>query len=421
MTEKDERVEEFKLEKDSEFRFELVDHSTGHLEILDGMAEVFGTELVKARKYVFDKGTKASVYTWHGCHIKLTGKTEVAYISKDTPMVMYVNMHVALEQMRMNAEKERVRGPRVMVVGPADSGKSTVCRLLLNYAVRIGRTPVFIDLDVGQSDVSIPGTIGALTVERPADVEEGFNQCAPLVFHYGHVTPATNLKLYNILVSRIADVVNMKCDASKKANLSGIIVNTGGWVRGAGYDSLKHAAGSFEVDLIIVMYEERLYTELKKDMPEFVRLVLLPKSGGVVVRSQSYRGDARERKVREYFYGPRNNLFPHTFEVKFSEVKLFKIGAPTLPDSCLPLGMKSQDNKTKIVPVQPSTSLVHHVFSVSNANSPEENLIEINVLGFIVMVEINLEKQCFTVLSPSPRPLPKSILLQFDMQFIDIQ
>lgn len=29
-------------------------------------------------------------------------------------------------------------------------------------------------------------------------------------------------------------------------NHSGVIVNTGGWVRGSGYDSLKHAAGSFE-------------------------------------------------------------------------------------------------------------------------------------------------------------------------------
>ena len=30
------------------------------------------------------------------------------------------------------------------------------------------------------------------------------------------------------------------------ASYGGVIVNTGGWVRGSGYDSLKHAAGSFE-------------------------------------------------------------------------------------------------------------------------------------------------------------------------------
>lgn len=37
-----------------------------------------------------------------------------------------------------------------MVVGPTDIGKSTLCRMLLNYAVRLGRRPIFVDLDVGQ-------------------------------------------------------------------------------------------------------------------------------------------------------------------------------------------------------------------------------------------------------------------------------
>jgi len=37
-----------------------------------------------------------------------------------------------------------------MVVGPTDVGKSTVCKLLVNYAARLGRAPVFVDLDVGQ-------------------------------------------------------------------------------------------------------------------------------------------------------------------------------------------------------------------------------------------------------------------------------
>lgn len=35
-------------------------------------------------------------------------------------------------------------------MGPVDVGKSTLCQLLLNYAVRMGRRPVFVDLDIGQ-------------------------------------------------------------------------------------------------------------------------------------------------------------------------------------------------------------------------------------------------------------------------------
>ena len=80
----------------------------------------------------------------------MTGKTEVAYIAKDTPMTMYVNTHGALEQMRQKADTDGGRGPRVMVVGPTDVGKSTLCKILLNYAVRVNRAPIFVDLDVGQ-------------------------------------------------------------------------------------------------------------------------------------------------------------------------------------------------------------------------------------------------------------------------------
>jgi polynucleotide 5'-kinase involved in rRNA processing len=42
------------------------------------------------------------------------------------------------------------RGPRLLVVGPADVGKSTLCRILCNYAVREGRCLQLVDLDVGQ-------------------------------------------------------------------------------------------------------------------------------------------------------------------------------------------------------------------------------------------------------------------------------
>ena len=38
---------------------------------------------------------------------------QVAYISRDTPMLLYLNTHAALEQMRQQAERDNERGPRV--------------------------------------------------------------------------------------------------------------------------------------------------------------------------------------------------------------------------------------------------------------------------------------------------------------------
>lgn len=45
--------------------------------------------------------------------LKVMLSPQVAYVSKDTPMLLYLNTHAALEQMRKQAERENERGPRV--------------------------------------------------------------------------------------------------------------------------------------------------------------------------------------------------------------------------------------------------------------------------------------------------------------------
>ncbi|XP_029431268.1 polyribonucleotide 5'-hydroxyl-kinase Clp1 [Rhinatrema bivittatum] len=411
----------FELEKETELRFEVEASQMVQMELLSGMAEIFGTELTRNKKFTFDAGCKVAVFTWHGCTVQLSGHTEVAYISKDTPMLLYLNTHTALEQMRQQAEKEDERGPRVMVVGPTDVGKSTVCRLLLNYGVRMGRRPTFVDLDVGQGAISIPGTMGALYIERPADVEEGFSVQAPLVYHFGSTTPGTNIKLYNKITSRLAEIFNQRCEVNRRASVSGCVINTCGWVKSSGYQALVHAASAFEVDVVVVLDQERLYNELKRDLPHFVRIVLLPKSGGVVERSKDFRRECRDDRIREYFYGFRGCFYPHAFDVRFSDVKIYKVGAPTIPDSCLPLGMSQEDNQLKLVPVTPGRDMVHHLLSVSTADSIDENISETSVAGFIVVTGVDPERQVFTILSPAPRPLPKGILLIMDIRFMDLK
>lgn len=63
--------------------------------------------------------------------------------------------------------------------------------------------------------------------------------------------------------------------------MSGVLINTCGWIKGVGYKQLLHTATAFEVDVILVLDQERLYNELVRDIPNFVKVVLLPKSGGV--------------------------------------------------------------------------------------------------------------------------------------------
>ena len=52
---------------------------------------------------------------------------------------------------------------------------------------------------------------GALIVQRPHNIEEGYPQAIPLVFHYGHKSPNDNLVLYNELVSTVATTIKERC------------------------------------------------------------------------------------------------------------------------------------------------------------------------------------------------------------------
>lgn len=65
-------------------------------------------------------------------------------------MVSYINTHQVINNLRTSAQQSGGQGPRVMVVGPTDSGKSTLCKMLLNWAVRMGSQPTYVDIDVGE-------------------------------------------------------------------------------------------------------------------------------------------------------------------------------------------------------------------------------------------------------------------------------
>lgn len=75
--------------------------------------------------------------------------------------------------------------------------------------------PIFVDLDVGQGQLSIPGTLGAMAIERPADVEEGFSQICPIIYHYGYKSPGNNQLLYNLLVTKLAKTVAERMEANR--------------------------------------------------------------------------------------------------------------------------------------------------------------------------------------------------------------
>ena len=70
-----------------------------------------------------------------------------------------------------------------------------------------------------------------------------------------------------------------------------------------------------------------------------VSVVRLHSSGGVVSRTPAVRKQARMQRVREYFYGVRGDLSPHSQTVRLDDLRIYRIGGgPRAPTSALPIG-----------------------------------------------------------------------------------
>lgn len=67
--------------------------------------------------------------------MELVGDFEGAYVAKQTPMIIYLNTHSAIEQMRADAEKYNRRGPRVMICGKKSIKNSKIMLLQQNYII----------------------------------------------------------------------------------------------------------------------------------------------------------------------------------------------------------------------------------------------------------------------------------------------
>ena len=229
-------------------------------QLLSGTAEIFGTEIAQNQNepYVF-LGHKAAIFTWHGCRIEVTGKCQSDYIAEETPMVSYANTHFALELLREHATESSGLGPRVLIVGPDNSGKTSLAKILAGYAIRSGRTPVVTNLDPKEGMLTVPGTISAAALESIIDVSEGWGSSPingpsqipvklPLVYNYGVEDPEAKPELYKPLVRRLALSVNSRLQDDSDTMRTGCIIDTPGIISQgkSNYDMVQHIVAEFQ-------------------------------------------------------------------------------------------------------------------------------------------------------------------------------
>ena len=245
------------LAANTEYRFEVSFSRSISIKLQSGTAEFFGTELAPSSSYTF-QGTKGAIYTWHGCKLEVMGEVESEYIAEETQMMSYANAHFALETLREKSLQTGELGPRVLVVGPENAGKTSVVKILTSYAVKFGRQPVVVNLDPRQGMLSVPGSLSAAAFSSIVDIEDGWGSSPisgpspvpvkmPLVYHYGLANPEEG-KFYRPLVTRMALAVTSRLEEDKPLRQTGFIIDTPGAIahgKGGVYENIEHIISEF--------------------------------------------------------------------------------------------------------------------------------------------------------------------------------
>ena len=123
-------------------------------------------------------------------------------------------------------------GGAVMVLGAPDTGKSSLCRYLVYRAFAAGHTAALVDLDLGQSHLGPPTTLGLgfFPPRRPGDGSlnpEG-------LYFIGQTSPVG-------AILEVAVGCRILCDQARAAGITRVVVNTSGLAQGLGALKLKRS------------------------------------------------------------------------------------------------------------------------------------------------------------------------------------
>lgn len=459
---------EFQLEPETEYRFELDPGTSIAIQLISGHAEVFGAELVEGKYYLYGSECKAAVFTWQGCTIEVTGQPSTEYVSEETPMAAYANLHVAFEQMRVRALRN-LRGspahdddpvanaepPRVLVLGPENSGKTTLCKILINYVVRMGQgwSPLLINTDASEGGWATPGALSVASVHSPiptysaasplgsaatsAPTALASNALLPLVYWYGHTETRRNPLLMDRLIRNMGDNIAEKYDLdTEEAKVSGLVIDTpSAFGSGAGASDHRHkliqaCVDAFRVNVILVVGHEKLHVEMQRTYASRLTVVKIPKSGGVVELEHAYRERVHDYQIHTYLYGQRILapagiacatvggepltdlvLSPSSTVINFDDLSIFRIGAETMaPSSALPIGATRVMSEMQPVPVDPAapgSALLNRVLGILAPPNPDENerydeeILDLTTIGFVVITHLDVVQKKMTILAPN--------------------
>ena len=192
----------------------------------------------------------------------------------------------------------------VLFIGGIDAGKSTMARAVAAFALRLGRSVAYLDVDLGQKTVGPPGAVALkrlssaddLTLERLAvpDAIAFVGATSP----QGHLLPLVTgmARLHARALEEGADLV---------------VVDTSGMVSGIYGQLVKyHKVELLRPDLVVGLQRGAELDPLLGVIERFFSadVVSVGVHPSVVSTSVEQRAEHRQRSMARYFEGPLNRF-----------------------------------------------------------------------------------------------------------------
>lgn len=266
------------------------------MRLTSGTAERDGTELALNHAYVFPRNTQSRLLTFTGGTLEVSGE----YIDRGvaqygapehSTQLPVLNLHFALQDLRAAAAAAWksgtgntgnnnnnnnnqsgssdgvVPGPRVMICGDKDTGKTSLARTFTALATRTGGQPLVASVDPREGMLALPGTISAAVFGTVMDVEDpagGFGVSGtpssgpsavpvklPMVYYVGREKVDEDVGLWRDLVGKLGSSVRAKFAADELVREAGLIVDTpAASVAKADLEGLIHVVNEFAGEFI---------------------------------------------------------------------------------------------------------------------------------------------------------------------------
>lgn len=454
-----------------EWRFEVPFKLVMVIKVIEGIGEIFGTELPTNTELEFS-GVKYALYAPLPDGVKLeyyiklnkensstsNEASEISeYISEDNCMKQYVNLHFALESKRQEATdnnlvnpSNRKKAPKVLIIGGKFSGKTTLSKILSSYAFKMDRCPLLVNLNPRDGVFSLPGSITATAISDNFDLESvgGYggtttsgttyhNPKQPLVKNYGFEDFQTNLELYKYQISKMGLAIMSRVEEDSLIAESGVIIDTPPLTI-KDITIIENIVSDFEVDNIVVIGNEKLLIDLKakfnhKINSQQLSVIKVPKSEGAVEIEDTFIRKCQEESIKQYFNGNfRNPLSPFKTEINTQDFVFYKsvetsefnssmLFAPA-GDSFTPEISEQSENKSddsidryysKVEDFNDNNleNLILAITQLPSNNKLPRDLMNTCILGYVHIAKYEESKGKLKVLLPVPGAFPRNILI----------